>query len=116
VLARQAGYRFLGSLKGLQIRALNAIGGGMIFLQDDSSKQNFLVDTGVVVSVLSRHSSSPPSGPSLSGADRQNIPCWGSIRRCLSFGLLILLHHLTTRRRLKDHPRLRLSVRSQAVG
>ncbi len=65
-MARQEGNRFLGSLKGLQIRALNALGGGMIFLQDFDSKQNVLVDTGEVVVVLSHcSSSSPPSDPSI---------------------------------------------------
>jgi hypothetical protein len=34
------------------------LGGGMIFLQDDESKQQFLVDTSVAVSVLSHHSPS----------------------------------------------------------
>jgi len=59
----------------------------MIFLQDDDSKQQFMVDTGAVCSVLPHRSKSPPTGPQLSGADGKAILCWGTIRRCLSFGL-----------------------------
>jgi hypothetical protein len=59
----------------------------MIFLQDDESKQQFMVDTGAVCSVLPYRSKSPPTGPQLSGADGKAILCWGTIRRCLSFGL-----------------------------
>jgi hypothetical protein len=59
----------------------------MIFLQDDESKQQFMVDTGAVCSVLPHRSKSPPTGPQLSGADGKAILCWGTIRRCLSFGL-----------------------------
>jgi hypothetical protein len=59
----------------------------MIFLQDDESKQQFMVDTGAVCSVLLHRSKTPPTGPQLSGADGRTIPCWGTVRRCLSFGL-----------------------------
>jgi hypothetical protein len=47
----------------------------MIFLQDDESKQQFLVDAGVAVSILPHRSPSTPSGPSISNADGKNIPC-----------------------------------------
>jgi hypothetical protein len=56
-------------------RELNALGGGMIFLQDDESKQQFMVDTGAVCSVLPHRSKSPPTSPQLSSADRKAIPC-----------------------------------------
>jgi hypothetical protein len=59
----------------------------MIFLQDDESKQQFMVDTGAVRSVLLHCSKMSPTGPQLSGADGKAIPCWGSIRRRLTFGL-----------------------------
>jgi hypothetical protein len=68
-------------------RELNALGGGMIFLQDDESKQQFMVDTGAVCSVLPHRSKTPPTGPPLSGADGKDIPWWGSVRRRLTFGL-----------------------------
>ncbi len=50
-------------------RELNTVGGGMIFLQDDESKQQFIVDTGAVCSVLTHSSKTQQSGPQLSGAD-----------------------------------------------
>ncbi len=68
-------------------RELNALGGGMIFLQDYDSKQQFMVDTGAVCSVLPHCSNAQPAGPQLSGADGRSIPTWGTIRRRLSFRL-----------------------------
>jgi hypothetical protein len=59
----------------------------MIFLQDNESKQQFMVDTGVVCSVLLHRSKLPPTCPQLSGADVRAIPCWGTVCRRLSFGL-----------------------------
>ena len=59
----------------------------MIFLQDDDSKQQFMVDTGAVCSVLPHRWNAQPPGPQLSGADGRSIPTWGTIRRRLSFGL-----------------------------
>jgi len=59
----------------------------MVFLQDDDSKQQFMVDTGAVCSVLPHRSYAQPAGPQLSGADGRSIPTWGTIRRRLSFGL-----------------------------
>ena len=47
---------------------LNALG-GLIFLQDSVSKQQFLVDTGAAVSVFPHRSSAATSGPLLAGAD-----------------------------------------------
>jgi hypothetical protein len=59
----------------------------MIFLQDDKSKQQFMVDIGAVCSVLPHCSKATLTGPLLSGADGKDIPCWGLIRRRLTFGL-----------------------------
>jgi hypothetical protein len=59
----------------------------MIFLQDDDSKQQFMVDTGAVCSVLPHRLKAQPAGPQLSGADGRSIPKWGTISRRLSFGL-----------------------------
>ena len=54
---------------------------------DDESKQQLMVDTGAVCSVLPHRSTAQPAGPQLSGADGRSIPTWGTIRRRLSFGL-----------------------------
>jgi hypothetical protein len=59
----------------------------MVFLQDDESKQQFLVDTDASSSVLPHSSKSTPAGPSISGADEKDIPCWGRLCRRLTFGL-----------------------------
>jgi len=61
--------------------------GGLIFLQDDKTKQQFLVDTGAAVSLLPYRSSEPPSGPGLSGPDGKPIPSWGTVSRRLTCGL-----------------------------
>jgi hypothetical protein len=68
-------------------RELKALGSGMIFLQDDESKQQFLVDTGTTFSVLPHPSKSTTANPPISGADEKDIPCWGQICRRLTFGL-----------------------------
>ncbi len=57
----------------------------MIFLQDDESKQQFMVETGAVCSVLPHCSKTSLTGPQLSGADGKAIPCWGSVCRRLTF-------------------------------
>jgi hypothetical protein len=59
----------------------------MIFLQDDESKQLFMVDTSAICSVLPHRSKATPTGPPLSGADGKDIPCWGRIRRRRTLGL-----------------------------
>ena len=60
---------------------------GLIFLQNDKTKQLLVVNNGAVVSILPHHSSAPSSGPELSGADGKAIPFWGSTRHCLTFTL-----------------------------
>ncbi len=77
----------VGPGKRVGRRELNILGSGMFFLQDDDSKQQFMMDTGAVCSVLPHRSKAQPAGPQLSGADGRSIPTWGTIRRRLSFGL-----------------------------
>jgi hypothetical protein len=68
-------------------RELNTLRGGMIFLQDDESKQQLMVDTGAISSVLPHRSKTSPTGPQLSSAKGKAIPCWARVRRRLTFGL-----------------------------
>ncbi len=65
---------------------LNALG-GLIFLQDSVSKQQFHVDTGAAVSVFPHRSSAATSGPLLAGADGKPISAWGRVTKKLNFGL-----------------------------
>jgi hypothetical protein len=46
-----------------------------------------MVDTGAICSVLPHCSKTPLTGPQLSGADGRAIPCWGTVRRRISFRL-----------------------------
>ncbi len=48
--------------------------GGLVYLHDANSKQDFLVDTGAAVSVFPHKSAAPSSGPALAGADGKPIP------------------------------------------
>jgi hypothetical protein len=79
----------------------------MIFLQDDESKQQFMVDTGAIYSILPHLSKATTTGPPLSGVDRKDIPCWRRIRR---------QRHLFARRRLQIHTQVRFLVRPRAAG
>ncbi len=74
---------FLDGKLGRRRGQVNALG-GLVYLQDDKSKQKFLVDTGAAVSVLPHKQSSTPTGPVLAGADGKTIPSWGSVTRSLS--------------------------------
>jgi hypothetical protein len=65
--------------KGPGHQELKALGGGMIFLQDDESKQQFLVDTGAAFSILHHSSKSTAASPLISCAEEKDIPCWGRI-------------------------------------
>jgi hypothetical protein len=51
--------------------------GRLFFVTDSSVNRRYLVDTGSAFSIMPWRSSSPPSGPGLSGADGRRIPCWG---------------------------------------
>jgi len=63
----------------------------MVFLKDETSGHDFLVDTGAAVSVLPHRSSSPPSGPALVAADGRGIASWGRTTKRLVFGALSFL-------------------------
>jgi hypothetical protein len=85
----------------------------MIFLQDDESKQQFMVDTGAVCSVLPHRSKAQPAalqrrweGHSLLGAHLPPPNVLATHIFC----------HLFARRRLQTHTRVRLLVRPQAAG
>jgi len=67
-----------GSRETSNRRELNTLSGGMIFLQDDERKEQFMVDTGAICSVLPHRSKATPTGPPLSGADGKDISCWGA--------------------------------------
>jgi len=64
---------------------LNSLG-GLVFLQDQVTKQQFLVDTGASVSVMPHRSDANPTGPPLAGADGKSISSWGKITKKLCFG------------------------------
>jgi len=67
--------------------SLNAVAPGkLVHIMDDISNRRFLVDTGASFSIFPHHSSSPASGPSLTGPGGQPIKCWGERR------LSLLLH------------------------
>ena len=52
-------------------------GSGLIFLKDQISGKDFLVDTEASLSILPHKSIEPPSGPKLSGANGLPIPACG---------------------------------------
>jgi hypothetical protein len=60
--------------------------GQLVHITDQFTQQRFLVDTGAAYSVFPHSSSGFPSGPALSGAAGQPIPCWGERQLHLSFG------------------------------
>jgi hypothetical protein len=51
--------------------------GRLFYVTDSSSSRQFLVDTGIAFPLMPWQSESPPSGPSLAGADGCRISCWG---------------------------------------
>jgi hypothetical protein len=61
-------------------------GGPLMFLFDDITSTNFLVDTGASRSVLPFYSKFKASGPQLFAADGARIATWGQRRIKLSFG------------------------------
>jgi hypothetical protein len=68
-----------------QLNSLRA-GGVLIYINDVISGKPFLIDTGATCSVIPFSSSSPPSGPHLTGADGHVIPTWGVKQLCVQFG------------------------------
>jgi Reverse transcriptase (RNA-dependent DNA polymerase) len=57
----------------------------LIYVDDELSGKSFMVDTGATCSVMPYSSSSPPSGPHLTGADGHVIPTWGVKKLVLQF-------------------------------
>jgi hypothetical protein len=51
--------------------------GRLLYLAADNEKVNYLVDSGATFSVWPHHSTEPPCGPALRGADRASIRSWG---------------------------------------
>ncbi len=49
----------------------------LVHIVDQLTGRRFLVDTGASYSIFPHRSTSPPSGPLLTGAGSQRIPCWG---------------------------------------
>jgi hypothetical protein len=60
-------------------------GGPLIYLYDDFSHNNFLIDTGASRSVLPFSSIKPANGPPLFAADGNRIKTWGVRDLNLSF-------------------------------
>ncbi len=89
--------------------------GGMIFLQDDESKQQFMVDTGAVCSFLPHRSKTSQIGPQLSGADGKAIPCFGECPP-LNVRAEHIFRPLFARCRLQTHTWFRFLVRPWAAG
>ncbi len=57
---------------------LNAVAPGpLVHIIDQLMGRRFLIDTGASYSIFPHRSTSPPSGPLLTGASGQRIPCWG---------------------------------------
>ncbi|MFN9907249.1 MAG: hypothetical protein ACK56F_14205, partial [bacterium] len=56
----------------------NAIAPGqLVHIVDQLTGRRFLIDNGASYSIFPHRSTSPPSGPLLTGAGGQRIPCWG---------------------------------------
>ena len=68
-----------------QLNALPA-GTALMYLRDRLSGASYLVDTGAARSVLPCHSTAPPFGPRLVGADGRQIRSWGTRSVPLQFG------------------------------
>jgi hypothetical protein len=65
---------------------LNALTPGqLVHIVDQLTGRRFFIDTGASYSIFPYRSSSPPSGPTLTGANGQQIPCWGERAVQLNF-------------------------------
>ena len=62
------------------------VGGYLVYLQDDLSNRDYLVDTGASRSVFPHRSSAAPTGPCLVMADGRPTKAWGSRLIPLQFG------------------------------
>ncbi len=105
----------MGGKLGRRRGQLNALG-GLIFLQDLVSKQQFLVDTGAAVSVFPHRSSAATSGPLLAGADGKPISAWGKVTKKLNFGLHTFIVSFILAAVSKPILGYRLPLRSPPVG
>jgi hypothetical protein len=68
-----------------QLNVLGTGGASLVYLFDDCSSSNFLVDTGASRSVIPYSSSAFPSGPLLYAANGVRIKTWGLRELKLSF-------------------------------
>jgi hypothetical protein len=65
---------------------LNPVAAGQLaHMLDQASGRHFLVDTGSSFSILPFSSSSPATGPSLTGPAGEAIPCWGEAPLSVNF-------------------------------
>jgi len=74
----------LGKLKG-QGRLNAVVPGSLIHIVDNISHRRFLIEAGAAYSIFPHRSPSAPTGPCLTGAASQPIPCWGEKAFTLSF-------------------------------
>ena len=58
---------------------------GLLFLNDEISKDSFLVDTGATLSIVPHNSKVRPSGLILNGANGKPIPICGYISKLVLF-------------------------------
>jgi hypothetical protein len=68
-----------------QLNSVRTGGGNLIYLYDEFSQCNFLVDTGASRSVLPLSSKAPVNGPVIFAADGSRIDTWGCQLLNLSF-------------------------------
>ena len=61
-------------------------GGALLYLRDQLSSRNFLVDTGAARSLLPHFSTKPSSGPPLVGAGGKPIASWSTVQTTVKFG------------------------------
>jgi hypothetical protein len=83
-----AALRVAGKPAGRRQQQVNSLraGGVLIYINDVISGKPFLIDTGATCSVIPFSSSSPPSGPHLTGADGHVISTWGVKQLGVQFG------------------------------
>ena len=63
-----------------------ANGGKLFFIQDKTSNNKFLVDTGSTYCILPYRSNRATCGPSLAAANGVRIRCWGYRRSAITIG------------------------------
>ena len=65
---------------------------GLIFLKDELTSDNFLVDTGATLSIVPYNAKASPSGPTLNGANGLPIPTWGTVTKFVRFQGITFKH------------------------